>query len=126
MMVRDKEAKKAYDRKYHQQRKEKRNAERNQNPDKYKNQEIQAKYGISINDYYLILGMQGGVCSICGSIDPKFGRKYFCVDHCHSTGKVRGLLCHTCNLGLGHFDDSLQLIQSAQAYLTSPPADILP
>jgi hypothetical protein len=125
MMARNKEAKKAYDREYHQRRKEKRNLDRNRDPDKYKNQEIQSKYGISIDDYYLILGMQGGGCSICGSIDPKFGRKYFCVDHCHSTGRIRGLLCHTCNLGLGHFDDSLQLIQSAQAYLTSPPANIL-
>ena len=125
-MGRDKEAKRAYDREYQNRRKEKRKLHRTQDPDKYKNQEIQNKYGISIDDYYLILGMQGGVCAICQSVDPKFGRQYFCVDHCHHTGSVRGLLCHTCNLGLGHFNDSLHLVQLAQTYLTSPPADILP
>jgi hypothetical protein len=126
MMARDREAKKAYDRAYHAKRKALRKAERKENPDKYKSTEIQSKYEISMEDYYLLLGVQGGVCAICGSTDPKFGRKFFCIDHDHSSGRVRGLLCHSCNLGLGHFKDDLSLIQSAQSYLLSNPARILP
>ena len=124
MMARDKESKKAYDREYHRKRKEQRKAERAANPDKFKSTEILSKYGISMDDYYLLLGLQGGGCAICGSVDPKFGRKYFCVDHDHATQQVRGLLCHSCNLGLGHFQDSSVLLKSAQAYLDSPPSDI--
>jgi hypothetical protein len=126
MMARDQEAKRAYDRAYHKQRKTQKQTDRSINPEKYKNTEIQSKYKISMEDYWLLLGVQGGGCAICGSIDPKFSRKFFCVDHDHCTGKVRGLLCHSCNLGLGHFKDSLDLIQSAQSYLISNPAQILP
>lgn len=126
MMARDKEAKRAYDREYQARRKTQRQEDRSNNPDKYKDTEIRSKYGISMEDYYLLLGVQGGGCAICGSVDPRFGRKFFCVDHSHSSGKVRGLLCHTCNLGLGHFNDNIKLIESAQSYLLSNPADILP
>ena len=120
-MGRDKEAKRVYDRKYHAQRKEACQQRRLENPDFYKDTEIRSKYGIDLNDYYMILGLQGGGCAICNSVDPGFKRHYFCVDHCHTTGKVRGLLCHSCNLGIGHFKDDLSLIISAQTYLTSPP-----
>jgi hypothetical protein len=56
---------------------------------------------------------QGGRCAICGEQvldDP-------CLDHCHATGKVRGVLCRKCNIGLGYFEDSPKLLALATAYL---------
>ena len=121
MMARDKEARKEYDRKRYALFKASRQKQRLENPDSYKDTELKSKYGIGLDDYYMLLGLQGGGCAICGSVDPKFNRRFFCIDHDHGTGKVRGLLCHTCNLGIGHLHDSLQLVNAAGAYLSSPP-----
>jgi hypothetical protein len=80
-------------------------------------------YGITVDDYYKMLANQNGGCAICGSkVASARRRKYvatemFFVDHCHSTGKVRGLLCGTCNRGLGYFKDSPELLSNAIAYL---------
>jgi len=75
------------------------------------------KYGITLSEYDEILESQGGVCAICGSDDPQGKGARFHVDHCHETGEVRGLLCHFCNIGLGHFKDSREALQSAINYL---------
>ena len=80
-------------------------------------------YGITVDDYYKMLENQGGGCAICGTRVPsQRARKYaktemFFVDHCHSTGKVRGLLCSRCNRGLGYFDDNPSRLEMAAAYL---------
>jgi hypothetical protein len=58
-------------------------------------------YGLSLQDYRAMLERQGKVCGIC-----KTPGKPLCVDHCHATGKVRGLLCRDCNLGLGNYKDN--------------------
>src|SRR5216684_1391978 len=60
------------------------------------------RYGISWPEYELRLALQGGVCAICKK-KPK--RRLLCVDHCHKTGKVRGLLCSSCNAALGLYED---------------------
>lgn len=73
-----------------------------------------SKYGIVLEDYDLMLAGQGGVCKICGAT-PNGKRLH--VDHCHSTGKVRGLLCNKCNFGIGLFNDDIQMIKKAVAYL---------
>jgi hypothetical protein len=57
---------------------------------------LQRRYGLSRADYDALLKRQGGVCAICG----KPSEKTLCVDHCHATGTIRGLLCRKCNLGL--------------------------
>lgn len=77
------------------------------------------KYGMSIDDYDKMLEEQGGKCLICSSEDvSRTNTSYrLFVDHCHATGKVRGLLCHHCNAGLGHFKDSVELLQKAIGYL---------
>ena len=56
----------------------------------------------------------GGACAICGS---KPARKDLALDHCHETGKLRGLLCQPCNMGLGHFKDRADLLLRAVEYL---------
>lgn len=55
------------------------------------------KYHITQIEYDSILKEQGGVCAICKTLGTSRG---LCVDHCHTSGKVRGILCHTCNLKL--------------------------
>lgn len=54
------------------------------------------------------------VCQICGKTD---NRRSLAIDHCHDTNKVRGLLCDDCNVGLGHFRDNIDYLQSAIDYL---------
>lgn len=80
-------------------------------------------YGITVDDYYRMLENQGGGCAICGTRVPsQRARKYvttemFFVDHCHATGKVRGLLCGKCNRGLGYFEDNPSRLEMAASYL---------
>lgn len=70
--------------------------------DKRHHRDLMAKYGITLAEYEATLEAQGGVCAICGGVD----NRRLNVDHCHKTGRVRGLLCTGCNgasLGkLGH------------------------
>jgi len=78
------------------------------------------KYGITIADYDALLEEQGGGCAICGAERSftKGGKgKRLAVDHDHETGEVRGLLCVTCNRGLGYFSDSETRLQRAAAYV---------
>jgi hypothetical protein len=78
---------------------------------------LQRKYGISRGEYETLLLAQRGVCAICGTSEP--GRKNwnFAVEHDHTTGRVRGLTCHPCNVGLGVFKDSPALLREAANYL---------
>jgi hypothetical protein len=62
-----------------------------------------------------LVKQQKGKCAIC-----KTKMKEPCVDHCHTTGKIRGALCVNCNTGLGHFCDSVELLKSAISYLKGP------
>lgn len=55
-------------------------------------------------------------CSICEKHETEF-KGIFRVDHNHETGKVRGLLCHNCNCGIGHLRDSIELLEKAKEYL---------
>lgn len=73
------------------------------------------RYGIGGEEYAQLLENQGGVCAICGSPCPT--GKDLSVDHDHGTGAIRGLLCHHCNIGLGHFKDNPALLNAAIAYL---------
>lgn len=78
------------------------------------------RFGITSADYYAMLADQNGVCGICKK--PELRRKRLSVDHCHATGKVRGLLCQPCNLSLGLFNDSADNLRSAAEYLESSPS----
>jgi hypothetical protein len=80
---------------------------------------LKRRYGISREDYAALLASQGGVCAICG----KPPEKTLCVDHCHATGKVRGLLCRQCNWGLGCYGEDQAALIAALAYLGSGAFD---
>lgn len=78
------------------------------------------RYGISEFVYQEMLRAQGGLCAICKRPETrlKHGRiKRLAVDHDHETGRVRGLLCHQCNAGIGNFRDSSILLESASVYI---------
>lgn len=81
-----------------------------------RNWRLQAEYGISIEDYTKLLESQGGRCAICGTTDWGCHEKAF-VDHDHTTGGVRGLLCSNCNAGLGMFRDNVEYLTNAINYL---------
>ena len=75
-------------------------------------------YGITPEDYDRILLEQKGVCAICGSDDPYDRWTRFHIDHCHSTGKIRGLLCSHCNHILGKANDDPSILLAAIQYLS--------
>ena len=76
------------------------------------------RYGISIDEYAELYRKQNGVCAICKSKETGH-KKRLSVDHCHETGEIRGLLCNSCNVGLGRFKDSIDLLTKAIEYLNS-------
>ncbi len=84
-------------------------------PDKKRDVWYKHKYGITLQFYKDLLEQQGNVCAICKNT-CKF-RKRLSIDHCHATGKIRGLLCHKCNTGLGCFNDDKTYLAQALQYL---------
>lgn len=78
------------------------------------------KYGITQERYDEIYRQQNGRCAIC---KEEREEKNFAIDHDHVTQKVRGLLCSSCNLGLGLFRDEPQFLYNAHWYLADPPLD---
>jgi len=79
---------------------------------------LKYKYGITEKQYNEMLSSQSFACAICGSKKTKDERATkLVVDHCHATGKVRGLLCSACNKGIGLFEDSKEALLEAIKYL---------
>lgn len=74
---------------------------------------LKRKYGISVEEYQILVERQQGLCAICGEF------KNLHIDHNHVTTRVRGLLCGDCNRALGLFHDNAQRLQSAIDYLTA-------
>lgn len=79
------------------------------------------KYGMTPSDYDLMLESQGGACAICRK-PPKPGTRLH-VDHCHETGRVRGLLCFRCNFGLSFFHDDPETLARASSHVASPSSE---
>ncbi|MDE2468789.1 MAG: endonuclease VII domain-containing protein [Bradyrhizobium sp.] len=75
------------------------------------------KYGVSNAVYQSMFDAQGGVCAICGGSEPDKRRARLAIDHCHTTGKIRGLLCSRCNTALGLLGDEINVLRAAIAYL---------
>jgi hypothetical protein len=78
---------------------------------------LKSQYGISLNDYNTMLKQQNHSCAICKTDETDVFKQVLYVDHCHTTGKIRGLLCMQCNAGLGKFKDSLDMLEAAKDYL---------
>ncbi len=86
-------------------------------PEKTRNRSLKCKYGISLEIYYAMLKSQNGGCAICGKENAH--GKPLAVDHNHKTGSVRGLLCFSCNVSIGHFGDDVNILRLAIRYLES-------
>ena len=82
-----------------------------------RDQHYKNRYGISLTDYNELKISQKFSCAICGKHEQLTIRQRLVVDHCHSTGKVRGLLCDNCNHGLGKFKDNKEYLLNAIEYL---------
>jgi hypothetical protein len=74
-------------------------------------------YGLDFKDYQKMLEAQGHKCAICGSPPPNNRKTRLAIDHCHKTGKVRGLLCDRCNRSIGLLKDNVSILQKAIEYL---------
>ena len=126
------EEKLLYWREYHRKRRldplqreldnKKQQARRKANPEKAKEASRKSeqrrrlsKYGLTIDQYTKLLKSQGDRCAICEV--PLLDNRLTHVDHCHATGKVRGILCRHCNLLLGNAKDSLVILSAAYSYL---------
>jgi hypothetical protein len=92
--------------KYYQTREEKR-----------RDRDLKSKYGIGLNEYNHMLVQQNYGCKICGLSHTETRTGVLDVDHCHTTGLVRGLLCTDCNNGLGRFKDNTEILRRAINYL---------
>jgi hypothetical protein len=103
----------------YQKHKEKRQKEgrdyyNNLNPERkaeYKRNRAVLPHGISQDQYCVMLDSQDYGCALCGTLTPG-GRsdKYFCIDHDHETGEIRGLLCNACNIALGWYENILERV----------------
>jgi hypothetical protein len=78
---------------------------------------MKRSYGLGFKEYEEMLFNQKGVCSICNGKPPNHHKKRLNIDHCHTTGKVRGLLCDACNRAIGLLKDSPDLLNKAILYL---------
>lgn len=115
-MPKTKEEKRAYAKQYYQNNQERLKTEarekRRQNPE----WSLKYYHDLSLDEYNQLLAQQNNVCAICHNpqdivLNGNVKRLY--VDHCHITGKIRGLLCNNCNAGLGRFkDDPMKLINA--------------
>lgn len=88
----------------------------------YADKNLRKRYGLTMAKYQAMLGKQGGACLICLSL-PALG-KTLCVDHNHKTGKIRSLLCRSCNLRVGVLETWPFLITAIQ-YLALDGEDVL-
>jgi hypothetical protein len=88
---------------------------RDANPDKQKSIRLKHAYGITLDQRDAMLLAQGGVCAVCQA--EKSGQRDWHTDHCHTSGAVRGILCHGCNTALGLFKDNPTTLASAITYL---------
>jgi nitrate/TMAO reductase-like tetraheme cytochrome c subunit len=81
-----------------------------------RNSKLINRYNITEKEYLDMLKKQKNCCKICG-IHKKNLKRSLAVDHCHSTDKVRGLLCINCNRGMGYLQDDIEMLKSAIKYL---------
>lgn len=101
------------------------NAGRRGNPDQQRKNLLRYRFGLSVEQYDWLLAMQHGQCAICKSEKSNGKGHRLQVDHCHESGQIRGLLCHSCNSAIGMFKDDPKLLIAALYYINNPP-NLLP
>lgn len=79
--------------------------------------ELKSDFGITLDDYNKLFIKQNGNCAICGINQSQLKSK-LAVDHCHKTGRIRGLLCFNCNTNLGKWNDDIVILKRALNYLS--------
>jgi hypothetical protein len=100
--------------KYYEKKKE----NYHKNKDKIRWYSVKSKYGITREDYEQMLKNQNGKCAICDTEEAKhWETNNLLIDHCHKSGKVRGLLCNNCNTALGLVDDKIEVLKRMIKYL---------
>jgi hypothetical protein len=90
---------------------------RERHPGKGRDHALSYRYGLAVGEYDTMLARQGGGCAICGATTARSHQTRLHVDHCKITKKVRGLLCGSCNNGLGQFKHDTDLMYEAIGYL---------
>lgn len=82
-----------------------------------------ATFGLTVEQVDVLIAKQNGVCAVCGNAETFIGNggkvRGLCVDHCHATGTIRGMLCSACNGLLGHARGNQATLQAAIQYLRS-------
>lgn len=78
-----------------------------------------AAHGLSLDQYFSLCHESQMKCWICGKHGTHRGKTHLCIDHCHTTKRVRGLLCQTCNKSLGAFKEDATLLRRAADYVES-------
>lgn len=81
-----------------------------------KAEKLKLRYGLTYEEWEALRENEGYACMVCGITEVELDRRLD-VDHCHSSGKVRGVLCNPCNTLLGHAKDNIGILKSAIAYL---------
>lgn len=77
---------------------------------------LKTEYNLTTIQWENIFNNQNKRCAIC-KINVPEGKGKWCVDHCHTTNKIRGILCHNCNVGLGNLKDNILILEAAIKYL---------
>ncbi|WP_353963746.1 endonuclease VII domain-containing protein [Streptomyces sp. NBC_00237] len=97
---------------------------RQENPDYVREldraKDLRRNFGLTPEKYKVMLDAQNGGCAICGRAAEEVGDRVsrrLAVDHCHSSGRIRGLLCRACNVAIGQLRDDPELIRRAAAYV---------
>ena len=92
--------------------------------EKGRDKNLRSNYGITLEQYNVMLVEQNHQCKVCGTTDPggrQAGRggsaDVMCVDHCHKTGRIRGLLCHDCNRCLGILKEDVTRLRNMIKYI---------
>ncbi len=91
-------------------------------PEKQVAKRLRASFGMTLEQYDEMREKQGFSCAICGRHETTLVRR-LAVGHCHETKKIRGLLCNSCNRGIGFFGDSISYLSSAINYLEMSKSD---
>lgn len=97
---------------------ERETAKRKADPDKYRDKRVQKTYGVSLEFVRALFKRQGSRCPICWQVNFNWH-----IDHNHETGKVRGVLCNKCNMGIGLFDEDPERLRDAADYLETHDGD---